>query len=259
MLYIIVSAICLFIWVYSLPLLVLFAIIGSPVAITLLFVADIASYFLNIMYKTPVTTSSLRTLFNSIPFYQWFESISEVNIPTDKHYLICSHPHGILCLGPLLTVHFKKKSRTLFAVAPIVFKIPVIGWICGELGCIPCDKVSIKRALKVSSVILVPGGVPEIVMYERDELFTMRRGMFTFGVPIIPLVTLSKHYYLPKSPLYDLRVYIARKFNVPITFPYLFGWNNTWLPKRNKLEVKMLNQMETNDSKIYFTMLKSQL
>ena len=38
-----------------------------------------------------------------------------------------------------------------------------------------------------------------------------------------------------------------------------FGWKNTWLPKRNKLEVKMLNQMESSDNKIYFTTVKSQI
>lgn len=215
------------------------------------------SYFLNIWYKTPVITSSLRTFFNSLPFDLWFESVSEVNIPTDRHYLICSHPHGIFCLGPLLTVHFKRESKTLFAVAPIVFKIPLIGWICGELGCIPCDKDSIKRGLKISSVILVPGGVPEIVMHERNELYTRRWGMFTFKVPIIPLITLSRHYYLPKSPLYELRLFIARKFNIPVTFPYLFGWKNTWLPMRNRLEVKMLNEIENSDNDEYFTMLRS--
>eukprot|EP00942_MAST-04A_sp_MAST-4A-sp1_P014779 g14779.t1 len=222
----------------------------------MLIISDLISHVLNILYSAPVKESSFRSFFNKIPFTLWFDSVSDVKIPTDKKYLVCSHPHGILCLGPLITVHFKPNSSTLFAVAPIVFKIPVVGWICGELGCIPCTKESIAEGLKISSVILVPGGVPEIVMFERGEIFTKRRGMFTFGVPIIPLVTSSKHYFLPQSPLYELRVFVARKLGIPITFPYIFGWYNSWLPKRNKLEVKMLDVVTNIDSENYFTMIE---
>ena len=37
-------------------------------------------------------------------------------------------------------------------------------------------------------------------------------------------------------PLYDLRMYIACRYNVPIVFPWICGWYNTWIPKRRPIQ-----------------------
>jgi 1-acyl-sn-glycerol-3-phosphate acyltransferase len=168
-----------------------------------------------------------------------------VQLPSGNN-LITSHPHGILCLGPLLTIHLKPGSTTYFAVTPLLFKIPIFGWIISMMGCIPATVDHIKSALERSSVILVPGGIPEIILYETDEHYTRRYGLFKFKVPIVPIITLSVHYKRVKIPFKRLRVDIANRLGIPIVFPWLFGWYNTWLPKRTPIKVKVLDNFTCN-------------
>jgi len=247
-------ALCLFLWAYSIPLLLVLVAMGSPFA--LLFLA-MGAGLSKLRDDQPICTSRLRTWFNHIPWHQWFDEASTVTIPGDRHYLIASHPHQLFCLGALICVHFRPKSRTLFAVAPLIFHVPFIGWLAAHLGCVPADKGSLQAALKVSSVLLVPGGVPEVVMFERGEMYTERYGMFRLGVPILPLVTTSQHYYVPKAPLYRLRLLIAKTFRVPIIFPWVFGWYGTWLPKRHALVVKQLEVSENVQREEYYKKIEN--
>jgi 1-acyl-sn-glycerol-3-phosphate acyltransferase len=145
----------------------------------------------------------------------------------------------------------------LIAVAPLIFHIPLLGWVAAQLGCIPANRDSISNALSANmSVILVPGGVPEVVSYEKDKIYTNRHGFLSFDAPVLPVVTTSKHYYVPEAPLYDLRMFIAQQYSVPIIFPWIFGWKNTWLPKREALTVKVL-EVKDRTQKSYFEEIKN--
>lgn len=245
----------LFVWAYSIPILLLLILFGAPVVLPSFLVGVLATSWLQLVYKEPIITSSIRTFFNNLDYTFWFHSIDRVKIPTTEHHLICSHPHNIFSLGILLSVHFTPNSKTVIAVAPVVFHIPFLGFFAAHLGCIPSSKESIMSALKTTSVILIPGGVPEIVCYEQDILFTERYGMFKLGSPILPVVTTSRHYYVPCAPLYDLRLFIARRYNIPIVFPWIFGYYGTWLPKRIPIRVKVL-AVEERTRKDYFQEIK---
>jgi hypothetical protein len=245
----------LFVWAYSIPIVFIMLIFGAPIAIPLFACALFISTSLQLIYKEPISVSIIRTIMNNINLSYWFGKIDHVELP-EKAHLICSHPHNVFCLGALLSVHFQPKSKTLIAVAPLIFHIPLLGWIAAQCGCIPSSKQSITNALDSRlSVILVVGGVPEVVSYERNELYTNRHQFLKFDYPILPVVTTSKHYYVPQAPLYDLRMFVAENYSVPIIFPWVFGWRNTWLPERKPVTVKVLEVKKRTEEE-YFKEIK---
>ncbi len=245
----------LFVWAYSIPLLFMLIVFGAPIALPLFATAFFISTSLQLIYKEPIITSKIRTVLNNVDFTDWFGKVDRVELP-EKAHLICSHPHNIFCLGALLSIHFQPKSKTLIAVAPLIFHIPIVGWIAAQCGCIPSSKQSITHALDARmSVILVVGGVPEVVSYERNEIYSNRHQFLKFDAPILPVVTTSKHYYVPKAPLYDLRMFIAENYRVPIIFPWVFGWMGTWLPERKPITVKVLEVKERTQEE-YFKQVK---
>lgn len=246
----------LFVWAYSIPILIILIIIGVPIAIPLFTTALFISTSLQLMYSKPIPKSSIRTFFNNLDFKYWFGSIDRVKVPSKAH-LITSHPHNVFCLGALLCIHFQPKSETLIAVAPLIFHVPILGWVAAKAGCIPSSRKSIEDALNSNmSVILVPGGVPEVVSYEKNIIYTERFGFLKFNFPILPVITTSKHYYVPESPLYDLRMFIAKRYNIPIIFPWIFGWKNTWLPKRKSVTVKVLEVKDRTHEEYFETIKK---
>lgn len=255
MLSFLIMFVSLFLWAYSLPLLVFLFFVGVPIVVPLFLIGLLISSSLKLVYTKPIKTSRIRTFFNKLNYRFWFHDIDKVEIPNDN-MLICSHPHNVFCLSILLSVHFTPGSTTLFVVAPLVFHIPFLGVLAAHLGCIPASKDSILEGLKTSSVILVPGGVPEIITLERDEMYTSRYGMFKIDAPILPVVSLTKHYYLPPIPFYDLRMFIAKKYHVPVVFPWVFGYYGTWLPKRLPIRMKVLKVKKRNRLQ-YFQEIKN--
>ena len=116
--------------------------------------------------------------------------------------------------------------------------IPVVGTVAVMLGCIPATKKSILNALKKHSVILVPGGVPELVT---GELYTRRFGFLKLGVPILPVVCKSEFYTVLDIGFKDIRIHIAKEYGIPIMFPWIFGWYNTWIPRRVPIKLSVLD------------------
>ncbi len=245
----------LFVWAYSIPLIFLFILFGFPIAMPLFATALFISTSLQLLYEKPIATSKIRTYLNNLDFSNWFGKIDRVELP-EKAHLITSHPHNIFCLGALLSVHFQPNSQTLIAVAPLLFHIPLLGWVAAQVGCIPSSKQSITNALNDRmSVILVVGGVPEVVSYERNEIYTDRHQFLKFDAPILPVVTTSTHYYVPRAPLYDLRMFIAKQYRIPIIYPWIFGWMGTWLPERKPVRVKVL-EVKDRTHEEYFKEIK---
>jgi len=231
-------AICMacliFMWVFSLPIFIIGFVVAIPFFTIALPLSLMISAAIYISYDH-IKESSLRDIISSAPFEVWFHSI-DINLDLTQNHLICCHPHGVLCTSAIFGIHFKPKSKTLIAVAPIVFTVPIIGWIAKHLGAIPATYNDIIEGLRHTSVILLPGGVPEIICMERGVHYMDRVGFLRCakraGVKIYAIVNENNYYELLPMPLYKLRLNIAKTLNIPIVFPYIFGWCGTWLPKR---------------------------
>lgn len=255
MLSILLMFISLFVWAYSIPILLFSVLLGIPLALPMIIFMLFISHGLQLVYTEPIPSSPIRTYLNNVDLTYWFGKVDRVKIP-EKTHLITSHPHNVFCLGALLSIHFQPNSKTLIAVAPLIFHIPVMGWIAAQAGCIPSDKQTITETLDQRlSVILVPGGVPEVITYEKNEIYTNRYTFLQFDAPILPVVTTSRHYYVPEAPLYDLRMFVAKRYGIPVIFPWVFGWNCTWLPKRKPVTVKVL-EVKHRTQEEYFKTIK---
>ena len=185
----------------------------------------------------------IRHYVNNIPYERWFGQVKW--IPTySSPTLICSHPHGIICTGILFSAHFRPGSNTLFAVSKWLFAVPFVGWLAKHLGCIPATYKSITKALETNTVILVPGGVPELVS---GEWYTRRHGFLKIAkqmdIPIVPVLVDDYHYERLPFPLPYLQMYLARTFDMPVMLP-IIGEMYTWLPKRLPIKPKVLSEFE---------------
>lgn len=234
----ILIAILIFIWVFFLPIFIIGFLFAIPFFVCTLPLSIATGYC---VYKLmgPIQESNIRR-FLSQDYTFWFGKI-DIDTINDEPKLICGHPHGIICTPLLFGLHFKPESRTLVAVAPLLFMVPVIGWLARHLGAIPATYNDIKNALTDgSSVILFPGGVPEIIAYERHQHYIRRQGFLKIARDthrdILSVYNTHEYYDPIEGPLYDLRLFIARTYNVPIAIPWLFGWHWTPLPKRIPIE-----------------------
>lgn len=231
--------IAIFLWIYLLPILVIGFIMCIPFFIVVTPLLMIISFTTIYMLKDEIIPKGLlRDYINNFPYKEWFGQIDYIpSYPSPV--LICSHPHGIICTGILFSTHFKPGSNTLFAVSKWLFTVPVIGWLARHLGCIPATYESITRALQTNTVILVPGGVPELVS---GTLYTRRHGFLKIAkqtnVDIIPVFTDTTFYNRLSSPLDSFCMYIAKTIDLPIMLPVI-GYYGTWLPKRNPIKMSI--------------------
>ena len=233
----ILIAILIFMWVFLLPIFIIGFILAIPFFVTFLPLSLITGYY---VYTSvgPIQSSKIRK-FLSNDYTHWFGKIN-IDLINHNNKLICGHPHGIICTSLLFGLHFKPGSKTLIAVAPLLFMVPVIGWMARHLGAIPATYNDIKQGLVNTSVILFPGGVPEIIGHEKGQHYIRRQGFLKIArdtnCDILAVYNSNKYYKQIVGPFYDLRMFIARRYNVPITFPWLFGWYWTPLPKRIPIE-----------------------
>lgn len=237
-----------FLWLYSVPLIFVGLIVLSPAFVFMVFIlcmVGVLQYFFN------------RKKLSKLDYSKWFGKVPKIYL--NKKYLVCFHPHGILCTAAVLCIHLNNETK--FAVAPILIHLPIIGLFAEKLGCIEATEIAICNALKSHSVILCPGGIPELVtqkLYERRHGFL--RIAQKMNVEILPVTCNTKFYYNIYMPFENLRVSIA-KLGIPIMFPPL-GWYGTWLPKRKDilLDVKDAFVVEGDIEKErqrYFKKLKS--
>jgi hypothetical protein len=235
--------IALFLWIWSLPLLLLCTFFLMPVAVCFLPISLTISLFINSYY--PVTTRSrFRTLVSSLHLHKWFPCNI---VPIGPQMVIAVHPHGLLCCGALAGIHFAPGSTTVLCVAPSLFYIPILGWSLHLLGCIPAKYNRMLHVLKEGhSLIVVPGGVPEIVMAEMGQDCSLypRHGFLKLakvaGVPIMSVFVkgeCSTFKFVP-LPFWRQRTSLSWWLNLPLVFPYFFGHWGTFLPKRVPLQLK---------------------
>lgn len=254
---IVIWVLMLFLWLYSIPFIILSCFLWTPfLVVTLPFCYYIHSY----QNHNP----SFRDLVNDMPYKWWFRSIQKIKLPNTPS-LITSHPHGIFCTGILIGCHLQPNSRTKFAVSSWLFCIPIVGMMATFMGCIPANEDIICNALKDSSVILVPGGVPELVT---QTLYTRRYGFLRIAkkcnVPILPVITVSNFYSTLSLPFKSFRTYIARHYGIPIMCPWIFGYMGTWIPKRVPIVLEQLDAVYVEGDipeahKKYFSRLSGRL
>tara|TARA_B100001027_G_scaffold184817_1_gene136945 strand:- start:267 stop:998 length:732 start_codon:yes stop_codon:yes gene_type:complete len=218
-----------------------FFVVLTPLLLTISIVT--IYYFKDQIIKENV----LRQYVNNLPYEKWFGDIENVPLPSFPS-LICLHPHGIICTGILFSTHFRPQSCTVIAVSKWLFLIPFVGWVARHLGCIPATYHDILLALKTTSVILVPGGVPELVT---GKLYTKRYGFLKIAkkanVPILPVVVKEEYYNRIPCPFVSFREKIAIYVGLPIMLPVI-GYYGTWLPKRIPIQPKVLEQIKIKDS-----------
>ena len=232
LLYLYLYAIGLFLWIFLLPICVIGLLLSVPFFVTCFPVYILITTYLYFCVGH-VAHSSIRQMLSKAPFHLWFGNI-HVPVPKDRH-LICCHPHGMICTTALFGIHLR--HDTYIAVTPVLFSVPLIGWAAKYLGAIPATYKDIITGLKTKSVILLPGGVPEIV---NNSHYTRRFGFLQCAkqadVPILRVVNNTKYYDIIPLPCLKQRMFIARRFDIPVVFPWIFGWYGTWIPKRKPIE-----------------------
>ena len=260
--YVICFAVLTFCWIWMLPLLILGVFFSIPFAIVSLFVSVSISLTLQWWFHGQIMPNNgLRRLMSQCPWHEWFPCNT---VEIGETSVVAVHPHGVLCCGALAGVHFVPNSPTVFCVAPILFFIPVLGWCVRALGCIPARYDIMLRALRQGhSVIVVPGGVPELVMAELgDDCRSFKRSGFIrlareAEVPVLSVFVKGEcnTYDMWKAPFHDSRVRLSFRLNVPLVFPLFLGWYGSWLPKRTPLLLKT-QKIESMSKEEYYSYLK---
>ena len=250
--------VAIFIWIYLLPILFVGTFLCIPFFVLVTPPLMIISLTVMYLFKDEIIPEgSIRKLVNHLPYHQWFGRICDVPDISNTRKLICSHPHGIICTSVLFSIHFRPKSTTVFAVSKWLFTVPFVGWLARHVGCIPATYKDIEAALQKTSVILVPGGVPELVT---GKLYTKRYGFLKIAhkikVPIMPCTSSTKYYHILACPFESMRLYIAEKIDLPLMFP-AFGWYGTWLPNRSSIQMNVFEDFIptgdfTKDNENYF-------
>lgn len=237
-LHVCLMAILTFCWIWAIPLLFVGAICMIPMAVITLAICITVTLYLQFTDDGHIRVDHwLRTSMSSIPWHEWFPC----NQLSFESGVIAVHPHGVLCCGALVGVHLVPGSRTCMCIAPIVFYVPIIGWVARLLGCIPANKDHMLKALALGyPLIVVPGGVPEIVLAElgNDIKRFKRHGFLRVAqeanVPVHVVFVKGEcsTFRMLRGPCHEARVWLSWCINVPCVFPVLLGWYGTWLPKR---------------------------
>lgn len=243
--HVVLMACVLFCWIWALPLLCVGLIFSTPLFLFLIFWSTSISCYLQWRNASWICGDHwLRDIVSSIPWFEWFPC-NTLSI-SDTPQVVCVHPHGFLSCGALVGIHFVPGNRTIFCVAPALFYIPVFGWCIRLLGCIPAKRDIMLRALRQGySVLVVPGGVPEVILSEqcRDTLLFLKQRYgfvkvaMACRVPLLPVFVRGETaLFRPVQwPLFKLRVHLSYVLNIPLTLPFFAGWYGTWIPKRKPL------------------------
>lgn len=245
-----------FIWIWSVPLLLIGSFFMFPAAVASSLIFFTLGIYLQYSDRSKIQPEHwIRKIMSEIPWYEWFPC-------NQLHFddgMIAVHPHGVLCCGALAGIHFVPGSKTCMCIAPIVFYVPIIGLLARKLGCIPADRHHMTLALqKGYPVLVVPGGVPEIVMAEAgdDQRRFKRHGFLRVARELsakVHAVYVSgecQTYKMFRGPFLETRIWISWSLNVPLVLPVLLGWYGTWMPKRVPLYIKTM-QIQSYEKEEY--------
>ena len=238
-------AVLIFFWIWSLPLLMIAAFFAMPSALILLPLSLALSLWMQYIHHDKIMPEHfLRKYLSYIPWNEWFPCNT---LTFEEQAVIAVHPHGLLCCGAVVGIHFVPGSKTVLCVAPILFYVPVIGWCLRLLGCIPAHLHIMRETLRRGfSVVVVPGGVPEIVCAETSDNrkrfprhgFLRLASSLNMTVYAVYVEGECQTFRLIPMPFLEKRIYWSWRLNVPLVFPLVIGWYGLWLPKRVPLLLK---------------------
>ena len=259
-LHLLIVFITIFVWIFSLPLLAVMTFFFAPILVPFTIVSFIFSvYTINL---EPCTHSFLRDFLASFQLHNWFPCNT---IQFKQQRVVSIHPHGLLSCGALAGVHFVKGSETIFCVAPILYFVPLLGHSLNLLGCIPATRKSMKNVLvKGYSLIVVPGGVPELVLSETNsdlELYPRFGFLKLASANSVHVLSVfvngeTNLYNMIQLPFLRKRVQLSWFFNIPFMFPLISGFYGTWMPKRSKLVLRKYLHMQNTTRSEYTHKLK---
>ena len=181
----------------------------------------------------------------------WFPQVTFVHKqPAD---FIIGHPHGILSCG--MIIHHFESDNTVFAVAPILFHIPIFGWLARHMALIPASKHMIKKALRENhKVILMVGGIEELLAHSQRKLYLQKRYGYVkiakeLKKSLIPVYIEGEYdtFYNPSLPFLTFRQWLSKMLGFGIMFPWVFGWNGLWLPKRIPLSLHFGSPVQSDE------------
>ena len=257
----ILAFVVLSIWLVTLPLTILGCLLLSPSIILFTSVSLVLTLYLQTTYLDVLYEGRwVHRCVSAIPFRSWFRNfvVQDARQQKTTPVLYSIFPHGKFCFGPMLGIHFDTKENTKFAVAPILFYIPIFGLILYYVHCIPASRHHIRQALRGGwSVILSTEGIPGIICSEkkRTVYYTKRWGAFRIArdtpTPMVVVWTEGEYdtYDRRSYPLWSLRVWLAHSMQLLVTFPFLWGERvfgvPTFLPKSScTLVVKISEEID---------------
>ena len=254
-LHLLIVFITIFVWIFSLPLLAVMTFLFAPILLPCAIVSVVFSVY--IINLKPRTHSFLRNFLVSFQLHNWFPCNT---IVIKKQRVIAVRPHGLLSCGAVAGVHFVEGSETIFCVAPILYFVPLLGHSLNLLGCIPATRKSMEGVLSDGySLIVVSGGVPELVLSETndDTEFYPRFGFLKlakkFKVPVLSIFVNGETnlYNVIQLPCLRNRVKLSWFFNIPFMFPLISGFYGTWMPKRSRLILRKHSHPHNTTQKEY--------
>lgn len=247
-----ITFVAIFIWLFSLPILFLTCIFWIPVGAFAFVSFATISFYIQWHHKdTIIINSFIRKSIQYLNLKRWFSNVSFVN-KQDADFII-GHPHGILCCG-MVVYHFESEN-TVFAVAPILFHIPIFGWLARHMALIPASKHMIKKALKENhKVILMVGGIEELLAHSQRKLYLQKRYGYVkiakeLKKSLIPVYTKGEYdtFYNPPLPFLTFRQWLSNMLGFGIMFPWVFGWYGLWLPKRIPLSLHFGSPVQSDE------------
>lgn len=234
--------ILIFFWLWSLPALIVLTLCMTPAACVATCISITISIYLQWRHRDRIFVNHwFRRWFSHIPWHEWFPC-NQLTFETPA--VVGVHPHGLLCCGAVAGIHLVPGARTVLAVAPILFYVPVIGWLLRLIGCIPAHASIMRQAVQAGyTLLVVPGGVPEIVLAESgdDRRRFPRHGFLRIATeyqrPVWCVFVKGECslFQMVKGPALEWRAWLSWKINVPCVMPVFMGWYGTWIPKRRPL------------------------
>ena len=162
---------------------------------------------------------------------QWKRDGTDLRSPYDasRRYLACWMPHGILPVGTLLggshlEAHWPKLYGK-FGVAKSIYRLPLLRQVLGLFGIASAEYGDMKRGLKHHNMSLMPGGIAEIFLCDKqvERLYLKERKGFcklalTTGadVSLLYLYGATQTYDFAKPQAGSVLSWVSRKAGVSL-------------------------------------------
>eukprot|EP01103_Thecamoeba_quadrilineata_P004688 TRINITY_DN1447_c0_g3_i1.p1 TRINITY_DN1447_c0_g3~~TRINITY_DN1447_c0_g3_i1.p1 ORF type:complete len:348 (-),score=38.75 TRINITY_DN1447_c0_g3_i1:187-1230(-) len=165
-----------------------------------------------------------------------FKVICTGNLNQSRQLLFAEFPHAVFPMGFWLSATSYKELNirpVTFAVASVLFRVPIIRCFCFWSGCVPAVRKSLVELLdRGESLAILPGGIAEIFVQSRDVEYVFlseRKGFvrmaIEMGVDIVPV------YHLGNTSLFDYsNSSFLTRWSRKLRISLVFFWGRFFLP-----------------------------